>query len=267
MTVKSINTIVFIGAGNVATHLAKALKSAGKSILQVYSRSELSAMDLARKVNASFTCDISKVSSNADLYIISVSDSSLPVIASELKTADNLIVHTSGFHSMEVIKKISKNIGVFYPVQTFTKNRAVDLSHVPFCIEANSKENLQILETLAGNITSDVRQIDSIQRKKIHLAAVFACNFANYMYHVAGEILKENNISFDILKPLIMETAAKVMDQSPVDVQTGPARRADLTVIEQHLKMLDEKEYRELYEIISRQIIKKSIFDNNLNGG
>ena len=266
MTVKSINTIVFIGAGNVATHLAKAFKNAGKSILQVYSRSELSAMDLSEKVNASFTCDISKVNLNADLYIISVSDSSLPVIASELNTVENLAVHTSGFHSMEVIKKISKNIGVFYPVQTFTKNHAVDLSHVPFCIEANSKENLQVLETIASNITSDVRQIDSIQRKKIHLSAVFACNFTNYLYHIASEILKENNIPFNILNSLIMETAAKVMDQSPGDIQTGPAQRADLTVIEQHLKMLDEKEYYEVYEIISRQIIKKSIFENNLNG-
>jgi predicted short-subunit dehydrogenase-like oxidoreductase (DUF2520 family) len=265
MTVKAINTIVFIGAGNVATHLAKAFKSAGKSIMQVYSRSELSAIDLAEKVGASFTCDISKVNFNADLYIISVSDSSLPVIVSGLKIADNLIVHTSGFHSMEEINKISKNIGVFYPIQTFTKNRAVDLSHVPFCIEANSKENLQILETLANKITSDVRQIDSIQRKKIHLAAIFACNFVNYLYHVADEILKENNISFNILKPLIMETAAKVINQNPADAQTGPAQRADLTVIKQHLKMLDEKKYRELYEIISRQIIKKSIFGNNLN--
>ena len=261
MKFESLNKIVFIGAGNVATHLATSLKNAGKSILQVYNHNESSAKELASKTDASFTNDISKINLCADLYIISVSDKALPLIAAELNTNNKFTVHTSGFHSLEAIKEISKNTGVFYPLQTFTKNRTVDFSDVPVCIEANSKENLKVLENLACQLSSDIRYIDSAQRKWLHIAAVFACNFSNYMYSIAEEILQEQDIPFDILKPLIKETAAKITEHNPSEVQTGPAIRGDKLVTEQHLKILAQKKYKHLYEMISDNIIKEKTYN------
>ncbi len=257
MDINSIHTVVFIGAGNVASHLFEAFQNTGRTVVQVYSRSEISAKTLAEKYGTPYTCDLEQINKNADLYIISVSDAALPLIAQTMKTGDKLVVHTSGFHSMKAIEGVSENIGVFYPLQTFTKNRAVDLLTIPLCIEANSNASLGLLEDLALSFTPDVRMINSLQRKKIHLAAVFACNFTNHLYRVAEEIISSCDVPFDILKPLIKETANKVMNIHPHDAQTGPARRNDAAVMEQHLKMLDDDDNKELYVKISSMIRKE----------
>ncbi len=257
MTVKPIKTIVLIGAGNLATHLAVTFNDTGKKILQVYSRTEKSAKELAEKIKVPYTCDLKKIITGADLYIISVSDAALPGIAKQLSIKSGMVAHTSGFHEMDFIKDVSENIGVFYPLQTFSKNRKIDFNTIPFCIESNSEDSNKLLENLARSFTKDVRYINSSQRKMIHLAAVFACNFTNQMYQVAEEILKKSSVPFDILQPLIKETADKVMEINPLDSQTGPARRNDIEVMQQHLKMLDNDDYRKLYENISELIMKR----------
>ena len=257
MDLNSIHSIVLIGAGNVATHLFEAFQNTGRTIIQVYSRSENSAKTLAEKHDISYTCNLEQLNKNADLYIISVTDSALPAIAEKLRTGNKLVVHTSGFHPMEAIEKVSENIGVFYPLQTFTCNRPVNFLTIPLCIEANNTTSIRLLEDLALSFTSDVRLINSEQRKKIHLAAVFACNFTNRLYQVAEEIINSCDVPFDILKPLIKETADKVMKISPHDAQTGPARRNDVAVMEQHLIMLDDGENKELYVKLSSMIRKK----------
>ena len=250
-----IKNIVFIGAGNVATHFALAFKRAGLQILQVYSRTNESANILATKLNGEYTTNLSQLVHHADLYVLSVSDDVLPDILKELKIENKLIVHTSGFLSMDILKQSSANYGIFYPLQTFSKSRNVDMQTVPFCIEANSLENLERLKSLAGQISADVREVNSGQRKKLHLAAVFACNFPNFMYTIANKLLDDSNIDFDMLKPLIKETAEKAQDMKPAEAQTGPAVRGDENIMLAHLEMLkDYPSYKKLYQIISDEI-------------
>ncbi len=257
MKTNTISSIVFIGAGNVACKLSEGFKDTGRKVLQVYSRTESSARELASIVNAGFTSDFNKIDKGADIYIISVSDSEVPEIVKNLGLGKSLVVHTSGIHAIEILENVSENIGVFYPLQTLSKNRKVDFLSIPVCVEANKEENLALLEDLARSFTTDVRYVDSPKRKIIHLAAVFASNFTNQMYSIAEEIIKESEIPFDILKPLILETAKKIMDMGTYEAQTGPARRKDENVINQHLEMLKKSDYKEFYSMLSEMIAKK----------
>lgn len=248
----SIQNIVFIGAGNVATQLALTFKNAGVEILQIFSRSESSACELAERVEAKHTTDLKKLNSEADLYIISITDNAIEDLVVQLSLNDNLVVHTSGSVSIEILQGISNNFGVFYPLQTFSKSRAVEFENIPLCIEANNSENLKCLKTLANLISNRVYDVNSGQRKVLHLAAVFACNFPNYMYSIAEEITKQADIDFDMLRPLIKETAEKVMQINPMEAQTGPAKRGDEKIMSEHLKMLsDFPEFKEIYKLIS----------------
>jgi predicted short-subunit dehydrogenase-like oxidoreductase (DUF2520 family) len=174
------------------------------------------------------------------------------------------VVHCSGSQPISVLNRYTKNCGVIYPLQTFSKKRDVDFSKIPVFIEANSTENLDILKNIAGIISEKVSVADSEQRQLLHISAVFACNFVNHLYSIAGELLKAENISFDVLKPLILETALKVQELQPFVAQTGPAVRFDKNIIDKHLsKLADAEEYRQLYEMIS-----KSIFEHHkkMNG-
>ncbi len=250
-----LNKIVLIGAGNVATHLGSALKNAGNEISQVYSKTEKSAEDLATIMNTSFTTELSEIEENADLYIISLIDDMVERILSQLNFFDKLVVHTSGFLPIDILKKVSENFGVLYPLQTFSKSSDVEMKTVPICLEANTPENLERILVVANQISDDVREVDSAQRKKLHLAAVFACNFPNFMYSIADNLLKDSNLDFDILKPLILETAVKVQNIKPSKAQTGPANRGDESIMNAHLEMLkDYPEYQKLYQAISDQI-------------
>jgi len=252
-----LENIVFIGAGNLATHLALALNNAGKKIIQVYSRTYSSASQLAIKVDAEPINDIKLLNKNADIYIVSVKDSAIEHIASNIKLNNKLIVHTSGSMPMEVLKEASDNYGVLYPLQTFSKNKNVDFHNVPICIETNNPANIEILKNLAEEISSNVREISFDKRRIIHLAAVFACNFTNNMYSVAEQLLIENDISFNILLPLINETAVKVFEDSPKKLQTGPAVRGDDSIISSHLKMLaNYKDFKKIYKLLSDNIKK-----------
>jgi len=206
---KTIN-IVLIGAGNVATHLGNAFKIAGNNINQVYSRTDKSASILAKQLKTDYTVKLSAINPNADLYVIAVSDDVVAEVINHLQLKDKLILHTSGFLPMDILKQTSENHGVFYPLQTFTKTIKMDMKRVPICIEANTEENLTMLKLLAEQISSEVKEINSEQRKILHLAAVFACNFPNFMYTIAEHILQDQNLDFNLLKPLIVETTQKI---------------------------------------------------------
>ncbi|MCK5029746.1 MAG: DUF2520 domain-containing protein [Bacteroidales bacterium] len=259
------NGIVILGAGNVATHLSVALKKAGFSIKCVYSKTIQAAKTLAIKVESHYTNEINQIPVEADLYIIAVKDEIIEEIIKHIKLKYGIIVHTAGSISMNVFENRFENYGVFYPVQTFSKSREVDFSNIPICIEANNKELENKLVDLAKCLSNSVHLIDSEKRKMLHLAAVFACNFANHMYSVATEILNKSGISFDLLKPLITETAQKAIDSDPIKAQTGPAVRNDQNVIQKHLELIkDNPEFEKIYRFVSESIYKlNQKTDNN----
>ena len=265
--------ITLIGAGNAATYIGIALKQAGYNISQVYSRTRKSATKLAKLLNTEPITDLQKISDKTDLFIIAVKDDVITELIRKINFGNALAVHTSGSTDMNVLKGYAKNYGVFYPLQTFsfslTPNllrRAQDklspkergtrtLKNAPICIEANNKKNRKILEEIANVISGNVICLNSKQRQYVHLAAVFACNFSNHLYSVAENILKEHKIPFNILLPLIEETANKTKTISPGKAQTGPAKRGDKKIIQLHLKLLGkDKKLKEIYNLISSDI-------------
>lgn len=246
-------TIVMIGSGNVATHMAQTLFNAGHKILQVYSRNLKNARTLSQLVNAEPISNIKSITPEAHLHLISISDKAIEPLVSAIEFEPMLIAHTAGSISMDALSRF-RNYGVFYPLQTFSKQRKVDFSQLPMCLEANSQKNLDILTASAKSITQNVNYLNSEQRKQAHLSAVFACNFVNHFYAVAQHLLKEKNIDFDLIKPLILETAQKVQDMPPLDAQTGPAMRGDTGVINDHLKQLTSDRLEKLYSFVSDSI-------------
>lgn len=261
-----VRTIVMIGAGNVATQLALTLFQKNLSIIQVFSRTALSANTLAQKINAEPITRPGNIIPDADLYIIAVSDDAIAGLAKDFHFGNHLVVHTSGTISMDVLKNVSAKYGVFYPLQTFSKERKADFTTIPVLIEASDNESENILVDLGKLISETVLVCDSEKRKIIHLSAVFACNFSNFMFTLSGEILASRQLSFDLLRPLIMETAAKVMLQNPALAQTGPAKRNDLGVMATHKQLLaNDPDKLEIYSLLSKLIfnIEK---EKNTNG-
>ncbi len=248
-------SVGFIGSGNVASKLAETLFNANINISQIYSNTFENAEMLANKVNAKAIKSINDFYENTDIIIISISDKSLSTIDYKQLPANSLICHTSGSVDMQVLNDC-KNHGIFYPLQTFSKHTDIDISNIPFCLEANSEENLNILWTLAENLSSNVQKINSEQRKKLHLSAVFACNFTNAMYSIAEDLLAESELDFNILRPLIEETAKKALGNSPHQIQTGPAIRNDDTIMNKHIESLNHSpKYAELYSLMSDIIL------------
>ncbi|MEO6850043.1 MAG: Rossmann-like and DUF2520 domain-containing protein [Mucilaginibacter sp.] len=249
--------ITIIGSGNVATHLAAAFKNAGHAIVQVYSRDLQNASLLAYHVRAEAIDDLNQINPETDLFIIAVKDDAIETIATKLVRHKKLIVHTSGATDLQVILKHTKNAGVFYPLQTFSKTKEVNFNNVPLCIEGAGEQITTQLMNLARTVSNKVCRINSAGRKTLHLAAVFACNFPNYLYYLAQQLLADQQLDFDLLRPLILETAQKVQDHLPADVQTGPAIRNDEKTMAVHLQQLEEKpELRQLYKSLSQGIIK-----------
>lgn len=250
--------IVFIGAGNLATNLAKALYHKGFRILQVYSRTEESARALAQQVEAEFATHLEEIDDSARLYIVSLKDSALEELLPAIvagKSKDALMVHTAGSLPMEIWQGYADHYGVFYPMQTFSKQREAHFAEIPFFIEASSAEDVEMLKNVAGTLSEKVYEANSEQRKSLHLAAVFCSNFTNHMYALSAELLKKSGLPFDVMLPLIDETARKVHELEPKDAQTGPAIRYDKNVIGNHVKMLDdEPDMQQLYELISQSI-------------
>lgn len=250
-------TVSIIGSGNVATHLALALKSK-VNVAQIYSHTLDNARFLAYKISdkCSFCSDI-KALKKTDIYIVSIKDDSvISLLNSVPKELHNSIwAHTSGSVGMDAFANFGNKFGVFYPLQTFSKNVDLNIEDVPFLIEGSDEETQGTLVALAESISRIVLTADSDTRAKIHLAAVFACNFSNYMYTISEEILKKYNIPFSVLIPLIKETVRKASVVSPKDAQTGPAARGDMKIINKHIDLLESETEKNIYRIISQEIM------------
>lgn len=248
--------VVFIGAGHLATHLAIELSRHSFNILQIYSRTDSSATELAQKVNAKATSNIKKVVIDADIYIFSVKDSILPELLAKIPSNKGLWIHTAGSIPLDIFKEYNNRHGVLYPFQTFTKDRDLDFSIIPLFLEANSESDLKILFKIAEQISNKVYSLSSEKRQYLHLTGVFACNFVNHMYSVSHSILEKEGIPFEIVLPLIDETAAKVHNLLPQRAQTGPAIRYDQNVINKHIELIEDPDLKEMYSLISRNIYK-----------
>jgi len=242
--------IVLFGTGNVATHLFEAYKNSNNfKIIQVYNHASESLQAFEDQV--AITTNLDEILS-ADIYILALKDDVLAEIKEHIGKTDTLVLHTSGSVSMDVLKKF-KNHGVFYPLQTFSKNKKVDFFNIPICIEAGNKETANILEELASEISEKIFTISSQQRKTLHVAAVFVSNFVNYLYTEGEKICAESQIPFEILHPLILETALKATKMSPIESQTGPAKRKDQDVINSHLVLLSEDQQK-IYSLLTQSI-------------
>ncbi len=249
--------ITLIGSGNVATHLGAALKNAGHQIMQVWSRNLQNAALLAYHLKAEPIDDLTQIHQNTDLIIIAVKDDAVKSVASFITLKNVLVVHTCGSVSLQTLKNYFADCGVFYPLQTFSKTRELDFFSVPLCIESAGKNSTKVLLELGKTISNNVTYIDSAQRKTLHLAAVFACNFPNFLYEVAADLLAKQQMEFSLLKPLILETASKVQSFLPAEVQTGPAKRRDTQTMAAHLELLrHHPEWQQLYTLLSQGIIK-----------
>jgi predicted short-subunit dehydrogenase-like oxidoreductase (DUF2520 family) len=240
-----------IGSGNVAQHLIKAFsKSTEIELVQVFSR---------QKESVSHLLDLDKITDDfnnlkeADLYIIAVSDDAISDVSKQIPFENRLVVHTSGSVSLNSLDNKNRK-GVFYPLQTFTKNKDVDFKIIPICLESENESDFQLLEKVAQSISNKVFAISSEQRKALHVAAVFVNNFVNHLYQIGNDICNENQVPFEILKPLIQETTEKVMTLSPKDAQTGPAKRNDSETINAHLSFLADENQKNIYKILTQSI-------------
>lgn len=254
--------ITLIGAGNLATNLGLALYRAGHKIVCVYSHTEKSARQLAEKLDCSWTTDLAVTAEKAaqsTCCIIAVTDSVLADVASKLSDNEHtLFLHTAGSIQLDVLPQAHR--GVFYPMQTFSIDREVDFSRIPTFLETACPEDHDTLQILAESITDNIYWLNSDQRKSLHLAAVFACNFANYCYDASSQILEHEGIPFSVMLPLIEETTAKLHQLSPYEAQTGPAIRNDKNVLERHMSMLaDQTDLRKIYQELSEQIHKRHV--------
>jgi len=245
-------SITIIGSGNVAQHLIKAIsKTTTLEVTQVYARNIDSVSHLID--SDKITNNISQLK-NADLYIISVSDDAIQSVSNSLIFSNKLVAHTSGSVAMDELSDSNRK-AVFYPLQTLSKKKEVDFKTVPLCIEAQNEADLHLLTEVAQHLSNHVYNVDSEQRKSLHVAAVFVSNFVNHLYKIGSDICIEHKVPFEILKPLILETAKKVQIMEPNEAQTGPAKRNDTSTINKHLAILTDENQKDIYKILTKSII------------
>lgn len=252
--------IAMIGAGNVAWHLAPALENAGHKVVDIYSRNRHNAVALQKRLyNAEINKSLDFSGSEADVVFLCIPDEAIAEVAGKtVLPGGAAIVHTSGSIPINVLGySATGNAGVFYPLQTFTKGKRIDFSDVPILIEGESKPTTKILKSLARSISRDVREVSTADRLAVHVAAVFACNFTNYMLTIAEEILRDKRFDIELLRPLVAETLNKSLDIGPENAQTGPAARGDLETLERHLEFLAYSGHEELYKLISEKILNR----------
>lgn len=251
------STIVLLGTGNVAMHLGNALVNAGHRILQVYGRNPERASALAAQLQADPVSSPGDISGEADIYLIAVRDEAVAEVVQQLNVPGKIVAHTSGTLPLSVISSPLK-AAVFYPLQTFTADIPVRFADVPLCLEAEDPVVFEKLKQLALSLSKNVQAVSSENRKILHIAAVFASNFTNHLYKIAADLLEAKGLSFDLLKPLIRQTAEKVQHIHPAGAQTGPAKREDRTIIREHLSMLEaDPDMKQLYRLLSRSIQRK----------
>lgn len=243
--------VVILGSGNVAQHLIKVfLQTEEVSLVQVFARQPNQLTHLLP--TAKIVSDYQKII-EADVYIISVSDNAIAEVSFQLPFENRLVVHTSGSSDLSVLNNKNRK-GVFYPLQTFTKGKKVDFTPIPICLEAENEQDYQLLEQLGNSISKKVFNINSEQRKSLHVAAVFVCNFVNHLYQIGNKICEANQIPFEVLHPLIQETAQKILELTPKEAQTGPALRNDTQTIEKHLDFLSNENYKTIYQLLTQSI-------------
>ncbi len=249
--------VAVIGAGNVAWHLARAFEDAGHYITDVYSRRIQNGRELAKQLydtNVVNSLDLRR--SEAEIFVVAISDDHIEEVANALRIpAYGIVAHTSGTQPMEILGEDHENIGIFYPLQTFTKGVAVDLKEVPICIEAKHRSTEKTLTVLGKSISKEVYSVHADDRKVMHLAAVFACNFSNRMLSISHEILEDHQIDASLLHPLIVETINKALSIGPMESQTGPAARGDDETIKKHLKLLQYRpDFKKIYKLLSENL-------------
>lgn len=249
----------FIGSGNVAWHLAPALDNVGYPVREVYSQNPKHAAALVgRLYEAYVNISLDFSASTSKIFIIAVSDDALQDVAQKLILPDDaIVVHTSGSQPLSILDDAgSQNMGVFYPLQTFTKTKKIDFKNVPLFVESENSDVEKTLLKMAKALSGKVKRINSEERKALHVAAVFASNFSNHMLTIAREITKQNDLDFELLKPLIAETLNKSLEIGPQKAQTGPAIRGDFEILERHMEFLKENpELAEIYKVVTQHII------------
>lgn len=251
--------IAILGTGNVAWHLARTLENKGHVISHIYDRE----IDKAEKFaldyfNATTSDSLDLTDINAALFIMAIADDSIEEVAQELKLpVEATLVHTSGTIPLNSLGYAqTHNIGVFYPLQTFSKGKDLDFADIPICLEGESDETIELLRGIANSISNSVHLLNSNQRKAIHLSAVFACNFTNHMFSISKGIMESNSLEFDLLKPLIVETLNKSFDIGPENAQTGPAKRGDMETLDKQFDSLsNDPQVADIYKLISQNII------------
>lgn len=244
--------IVLIGSGNVAFHLAKAFTEAQIPVSQIFGRNTTELQKISEQFSIPFSTE---TLADADLYIISVSDSSIAEVSALIKNENALVAHTSGSVSREALSGNYRK-SVFYPLQTFSKSKNLDYSKIPFFIDAENENDEEILKNLASKISKNVMIANDEKRKYIHLTAVFACNFVNHLYARAKEISDSQGIPFDYFLPLIDETTQKIHELEPKLAQTGPAIRNDEKVLKLHESLLTDEEKLKIYKTLNESIKK-----------
>lgn len=252
--------IVVVGAGNVAWHIARRAHAQGLSVEQVFSRDLAKAAELASQIGAQPISSFEELDVQADYYVLAVSDAAIGSVAAKMGErlpASACVVHSSGATPLSVVQPHFERCGVLYPLQTFSKNREVDFSKVPICLETAHKEDYPRLEQLARRLSDQIFAVDSEKRQTLHLSAVFVNNFVNHLYAIGAALLAEKDLPFALLQALIQETAAKTQDHAPATMQTGPAVRGDQVTLERHRALLsNHPDLQQLYQFFSTAIQK-----------
>jgi len=252
--------ISIIGTGNVATHIGTALKNAGHNIVDVTGRNADTTNELATLLSAKANFDIANFDSSAEVILLCVKDDAIGAVAALLPRSQRVVAHTSGFRSFNLLAVAGDNLGIFYPLQTMKKGVALDFKKVPILVEGSNETTATTLHTLAADISESIHSVNELQRQYIHVAAVFANNFTNHLWELAENILNEQNLNLDLLRPLIARSAENVAAHSPSQLRTGPAARGDFFTIDAHLNLLqNEAEMTAVYKVLTESILKNRI--------
>ncbi len=251
--------ISIVGSGNVAHHLGMALKNAGNDLLQILSRNSETGMELAHLLSTDFAHEFSDLNTDAELILFCVKDDAIAEVASVFPKTTAVVAHTSGFRSMELLEQLSEKTGVFYPLQTMRKNVLLNFENVPMLVEGSNEQVTKMLLDLAGQLSPSVHVVNELQRQYIHVAAVIANNFTNHMWELSAHLLSGQNLSLDILRPLIARSAENVVQHSPSELRTGPAARKDFFTLDAHIALLqNEPEILKVYEVITESILRSA---------
>lgn len=246
--------IVIIGTGNTATVLGRVFNNCGHTVMQVIGRNEAEGARLAKLLDCEVTNTVENIFPGAELYVLAVSDMAIEGMAEKINLAKGMLVHTAGSVSKEVLRNSCRNYGVLYPVQSLRKEMSA-LPPIPFLVDANTEDSITLLTDLARTLSTQVGRANDEQRKQFHLGAILVNNFPNFLYAKVYDYLKENNLDFSILHPLILQTAERLTEQAPRKMQTGPAARGDQQTIDRHLAMLEKyPDLHQLYELFTRYI-------------